>query len=123
MGWSAVEGQSINRAQLCPYVRIGSRIAEEYCAMGVVKFKQIEYHQVHLYKDMAVDEEDIVREGLTVERFKEIMKGEDHTDEESDIYHEILFGWAEVQDSEEDWFSDRKGGYDIDYEIIEEDDE
>ena len=87
-----------------------------------VRFKQIEYHQMTITKDMAVDEENIIEQGLTVERFKEIMNAEDHTDEESDIYNEILMGWAECYDSEEDLWTDRKGGYDIDYEL-EEDEE
>ena len=72
-------------------------------------------------KDMSVSEEDIIEQGLTVERFKEIMNGEDHTDEESDMYNEILMGWAECLDSNEDLWTDRKGGYDIDFELVDDD--
>lgn len=91
--------------------------------MSDVRFTQTEYHQMNIIKDMSVSEEHIIEQGLTVERFKEIMNGEDHTDEESDMYHEIIFGYAECLDSEEDLWTDRKGGYDIDYELIEEEDE
>lgn len=90
-----------------------------------VRYKQIEYHQVHLHKEMAVDEDDIVAQGLTVEQFKDMLGAvdvseEDYSDEDWDKFWEIAHGWAEVQDSDEDWFSDRKGGYDIDYELLEE---
>ncbi len=71
-------------------------------------------------KDMCVTEENIIEQGLTVERFKEIMNAEDHTDEESDMYNEIIMGWAECHDSTEDLWTDRKGGYEIDYELVDD---
>lgn len=87
-----------------------------------IHYKQVEYHTVHVHKDMVVAESDIVEVGLTVERFKEIMCGEEHTDEESDAFYEVIHGYAEVVESEEDWFSERKGGYEVDYELLEDED-
>jgi len=99
-----------------------------------VDFKQIEYHQMTIYKTMSVGTEWIEEQGLTVDRFKEILShqssagcgwnapepyGEEPTDEESDMFMEIVWG-ADLMDSEEDLWTDRKGGYDIDYELIED---
>ena len=98
-----------------------------------VNFKQIEYHQMTIYKDMAVDNSWIEEQGLTVDRFKEILShqgsgfnspepyGEEPTDEEMDMFMEVVWG-ADLIDSEEDLWTDRKGGYDIDYELIEDED-
>ena len=100
-----------------------------------VDFKQIEYHQMTIYKTMSVGSEWIEEQGLTVDRFKEILShqssagwnapepyGDEPTDEESDMFMEIVWG-ADCMDSEEDLWTDRKGGYDIDYELIEEETE
>ena len=93
--------------------------------MAGINFKQIEYHQVHVYKDMVVEEESIIKWGLTVERFNELLvnhsgdltseqSGDVPTEEESSIFQEIVWE-AECLNSEQDWFSDRKGGYEISY--------
>jgi len=99
-----------------------------------VNFKQIEYQQMTIYKDMAVGTEWIEEQGLTVDRFKEILShqssgfnapepyGEEPTDEEHDMFMEVVWG-ADCMDSEEDLWTDRKGGYEIDYELIEEETE
>ena len=99
-----------------------------------VNFKQNEYHQMTIYKTMSVDSSWIEEQGLTVDRFKEIMShqsdgfgasesyGDEPTDEEHDMFMEVVWG-ADCVDSEEDLWTDRKGGYDIDYELIEEGDE
>jgi hypothetical protein len=96
-----------------------------------VEFKQNEYHQMTIYKTMSVGNEWIEEQGLTVDRFKEILLyqgggfgspelyGEEPIDEEMDIFMEIVWG-ADCIDSEEDLWTDRKGGYDIDYELIED---
>ena len=95
-----------------------------------INFKQIEYHQVHVHKEMAVDNDFVEEQGLTVQRFKEVLSwqdesysaehiGDEPSDEEIDIFNEIIWN-ADCVDSEEDWFSDRKGGYDISYQLIEE---
>lgn len=100
----------------------------------IVNFKQIEYHQMTIYKDMAVGTEWIEEQGLTVDRFKEILShqsdgfgspesyGEEPTDEEHDMFMEVVWG-ADLVDSEEDLWTDRKGGYEIDYQLIEEENE
>ena len=97
-----------------------------------VDFKQTEYHQMTIYKTMSVDNSWIEEQGLTVDRFKEILShqgggfgapepyGEEPTDEEHDMFMEVVWS-AETLDSEEDLWTDRKGGYDIDYELIVED--
>ena len=99
-----------------------------------VNFKQIEYHQMTIYNDMAVGTEWIEEQGLTVDRFKEILShqsdgfgspepyGEEPTDEEHDMFMEVVWG-ADCMDSEEDLWTDRKGGYEIDYQLIEEENE
>jgi len=100
-----------------------------------VDFKQIEYHQMTIYKTMSVGTDWIEENGLTVERFKEILShqssvgwsasepyGDEPTDEESDIFMEIVWS-ADCIDSEEDLWTDRKGGYEIDYELIVEESE
>ena len=99
-----------------------------------VEFKQNEYHQMTIYKTMSVGNEWIEEQGLTVDRFKEILShqssgfnapepyGEEPTDEEHDMFMEVVWG-ADCMDSEEDLWTDRKGGYEIDYELIEEETE
>jgi hypothetical protein len=101
--------------------------------MTDITFEQVEYHQMTITKTMSTDAKSIEENGLTVERFKEIMShqdqagwgrdvepmGEEPTDEETDMFHEIIWG-ADCIDSEEDLWTDRKGGYDIDYELIED---
>ena len=99
-----------------------------------VEFKQNEYHQMTIYKTMSVDSSWIEEQGLTVDRFKEILShkgsgfgspepyGDEPTDEEDDMFMEVVWG-ADLIDSEEDLWTDRKGGYDIDYELIEEETE
>ena len=98
-----------------------------------VDFKQTEYHQMTIYKTMSVDNSWIEEQGLTVDRFKEILShqgglntpepyGDEPTDEESDMFMEVVWG-ADCVDSEEDLWTDRKGGYEIDYELIEEETE
>jgi hypothetical protein len=91
-----------------------------------MKFTKIEYHQVHSHFNYDIPEEDIIDTFGSVERFKEIAshlssndwnepEGEYPTDEETDEFYEFLDGLD--YDREDDWFSDRKGGYDIAYEV------
>jgi len=102
-----------------------------------VDFKQIvpQYHQRILHKTMSVDNSWIEEQGLTVDRFKEILShqssagwnapepyGVEPTDEESDMFMEVVWG-ADCVYSEEVLWTDRKGGYEIDYELIEEETE
>ena len=94
-----------------------------------MKFKKIEYHTVHSHFEYDIPEEDIIETFGSVERFKEIAshmssndwnepEGDEPTDEEHDMFHEFIDG--RDYDRDDDWFSDRKGGYDISYEVVEE---
>jgi len=78
--------------------------------MTDVTFKQIEYHSMTITKTMSTDAKSIEENGLTVERFKEIMShqeqagwgytvdpmGEEPTDEETDMFFEIVNGCQTV---------------------------
>ena len=100
-----------------------------------MQFSKTEWHQVASEFKYDVDDEFIIQDFGSVQRFKEILShqeqqfgskiepiGEEPTDEEMDMFMEVVWG-ADCCDSEEDLWTDRKGGYDIDYELIEEDDE
>jgi len=104
-------------------------MAQEIKIPEYVEFKKIEYHQVNLTKTMSVGVDWIEENGLTAERFEEILswqddswnanpKGEEPTDEEKEKFDEIVWQ-AETMDSEEDWWTDRKGGYDINFQPID----
>ena len=98
-----------------------------------VKLKKIEYHSVHSHFTYDIPEEDLKEVFGSVERFKEIIShlgddwggpekiGDPPTDEEDDKLIELLANYN--YDREDDWFSDRKGGYDITYQIIDKKDE
>jgi hypothetical protein len=71
--------------------------------------KKIEYHSVHSHLTYDIDEADIVAEFGSVEEF------EKHYEEESDDFYEFVSSYD--YDREDDWFSDRKGGYDVEWSI------
>jgi len=71
--------------------------------------KKIEYHSVHSHLTYDIDEADIVDEFGSVEAF------EKQTEEESDDFYEFVSSYD--YDREDDWFSDRKGGYDVEWSI------
>ena len=73
--------------------------------------KKIEYHSVHSHLTYDIDEADIVVEFGSVEEF------EKHYEEESDDFYEFVSQFD--YDREDDWFSDRKGGYDVEWSIEE----
>lgn len=96
-----------------------------------MKFKRIEYHTVHSYFTYDIPDEDVIGTFGSVERFKEIAShlsstddwdaepfGEYPSDEELDAFVEFPENYN--YDRHDDWFSDRKGGYDISYEIEDE---
>ena len=96
-----------------------------------MKFKRIKYHTVHSHFTYDIPDEDVIGTFGSVERFKEIAShlsstddwdsepfGEFPTDEESDAFVEFAENYN--YDRYDDWFSDRKGGYDISYEIEDE---
>ena len=71
--------------------------------------KKIEYHSVHSHLTYDIDEADIVAEFGSVEEF------EKHYEEESDDFYEFVSSYDYVR--EDDWISDRKGGYDVECSI------
>ena len=90
----------------------------------VVAFTVSEWHQVTSNKMYEVDDEHVIEAFGSVERFIEIMshqeqqmfggmdpQGEEPTDEEHDMF------WEFVNESdyerEDDWWMDRKGGYEV----------
>ena len=94
-----------------------------------MKFKRIEYHTVHSHFDYNIPDEDIIESWGSVERFKQVVShfnndewnepfGEPPTSEEEDLWYEFFDNYD--FDRDDDWFSDRKGGYDISYEVIDE---
>ena len=96
--------------------------------MADIKLKKIEYHSVHSHFTYDIPEESVIETFGSVQRFNEIIShlgndwpasekiGEPPTDEEDDKLMDFL---SEIDyEREEDWFSDRKGGYEISYEIM-----
>ena len=74
--------------------------------------KKVEYHTVHSHFDYDIPDEDIIAEFGSVEEF------EKHFEEESDAFYEFVMEYG--YDREDDWFSDRKGGYEIEWSYGEE---
>lgn len=97
----------------------------------VVEFTRIEHQQVNVHITMQVTSEVLMDEfNFTPERFEEVIshvdegwsanpKGKAPDQEEIDRFHEVYWE-SDRLDSHEDWISDRKGGYDVSYEVIEE---
>jgi hypothetical protein len=96
-----------------------------------MQFKRIEYHTVHSHFTYDIPDEDIIEKFGSIERFKEIVShmnstddwdsepfGDAPSDEETDNFVEFTENYN--YDRYDDWFSDRKGGYDISYEIDNE---
>lgn len=94
-----------------------------------MKFTKTEHHQVNSIFTYDIPEEEVIDTFGSVERFKEIAshmtsnewnepEGEAPTDEETDQFYEFLDGLD--YDREDDWWTDRKGGYDISYEVDDE---
>jgi len=97
-----------------------------------MKFKKIEYHQVHSHFTYDFSDEEIIETFGSLERFKEIAshmndndwsepEGKAPTDEEHDNFHELFASYD--YDRDDDWFTDRKGGYTVGYEVVDESDE
>ena len=97
-----------------------------------MKFSKTEWHQVASEFKYEVDDEAIIEEFGSVQRFKEIIThqeqetwggmepmGEPPTDEETDKFWDFV---SELDyDREDDWWTDRKGGYDVTVRYDEED--
>lgn len=91
-----------------------------------MQFRRIEYHQVNSTFFFEIDDADIIEEFGSVERFGEIIshldegfnanpRGEEPTDEEYDTFHEFVNEYG-YDDREDDWWTDRKGGYEVSFE-------
>jgi hypothetical protein len=96
-----------------------------------MKFEQIEIHEVYLYKTMELEDEAVIEKFGTKERFNEILShlnempdaepfGEEPSDEEEESFYELA-NEADVDDSREDWVTDRDGGYSTIFRPSEED--
>ena len=82
---------------------------------------------------MAIEEDQIIGHGLSAQRFDELLTyqssdltsepmDDEPSEEELQALESIVFE-AECIDSVQDWFSDRKGGYEITYHRADEGDE
>lgn len=87
-----------------------------------ITLQRVEYHTVHSYMTYEIDEQDIIEEFGSVHRFQDIGFAMDNEfyepdepieDEEFDKFHEFVMNYD--YDREDDWFSDRKGGYEVEY--------
>lgn len=93
-----------------------------------MKFIKKEYHQVISYFHYYFDEEELVEVFGSVDRFLEIAshesddgeaEGEEPTDEERDTF--IDFINESEYERDDDWWTDRKGGYEVNFQLGEED--
>jgi hypothetical protein len=92
-----------------------------------MKFVKKEYHQVISYFNYDFDEEELAKVFGSVERFLEIAthesddiesEGEEPTDEERDTFIDFINDADYERD--DDWWTDRKGGYEVNFELGEE---
>jgi len=90
----------------------------------MVAFTVSEWHQVTSNKMYDVEDEDVIETFGSVERFVEIMswqeqqmfggmepQGEEPTDEEHDMFWDFVN--ESDYDRDDDWWMDRKGGYEV----------
>ena len=96
-----------------------------------MKFTKTEWHSVASEFNYDIDDEAIAEEFGSVQRFKEIIthqdqqmfggmepEGEEPTDEENDKFWDFV---SECDyDREDDWWTDRKGGYEVTVKYDEE---
>lgn len=92
-----------------------------------MKIVKTEYHRVNSIFEYDLPEEDIVKTFGSIDRFKEILShmssedfsgesfGDDPTDEEVVVFYEFLEHYS--YEREDDWWTDRKGGYETSYEV------
>lgn len=93
-----------------------------------MKIVKTEIHQVNSEFTYDIPDEDIIAKFGSLERFEEIVShngdgwnetiGEPPSDEESDLFLEFLEDYS--YDRYDDWISDRKGGYDVVFEVSDE---
>lgn len=94
--------------------------------MKIIKNEEHKVTRIFTYN---IPDEDIITAFGSLDRFKEIVShntdgwdveviGEEPTDEEADLFHDFFADYD--YDSEDDWWQDRKGGYETNYELGEE---
>lgn len=93
-----------------------------------MKVVRTEIHTVNSEFTFDIPDEDIVEKFGSLERFQEIVShmgsdwdvpnGEPPTDEESDLFIDFFENYN--YDRYDDWITDRKGGYDVTFEIEDE---
>jgi hypothetical protein len=77
-----------------------------------MKIVKREHHQVISYFTYDIPEDEIIDEFESLENFQELVDSGD--------FDAIDFINNYDYDREDDWWTDRKGGYDVDYEIESE---
>lgn len=88
-----------------------------------------EFHQVTSEFTYEIPDDDIIETFGSLERFQEIVshmavgwdadpQGDQPTDEETDAFIDFFANYD--YDRYDDWVTDRKGGYDVSYEVGEE---
>lgn len=68
-----------------------------------------EHHQVISYFTYEIPDDEIIDEFESIDNFQELLANDD--------FDAIEFINNYDYDREDDWWTDRKGGYDVDYEI------
>lgn len=68
-----------------------------------------EHHQVISYFTYEIPDDKIIDEFESIDNFQELLANDD--------FDAIEFINNYDYDREDDWWTDRKGGYDVDYEI------
>ena len=95
-----------------------------------MKVVKTEIHTVNSEFTYDIPDEDIIERFGSLERFEEIVShngdgwseppgGEPPSDEENDLFIEFLEDYD--YDRYDDWVSDRKGGYDVTYNVENQD--
>jgi hypothetical protein len=80
-----------------------------------MKVLRNEYHQVKSVMSYDIPDEAIIEKFGSVEAF---VSASDVFSDDHDAFYEFLQDYD--YDREDDWWTDRKGGYDVDYEFEEE---
>jgi len=96
-----------------------------------MKFTVTEWHQVASIKTYEIDESDAEEIFGSMQRLREIIshqdqqmwggmepEGDEPTEEESDSFWEYTYN--SDYDREDDWWTDRKGGYDVTVKVEED---
>lgn len=91
-----------------------------------MKFTKTEHHQVNSIFTYDIPDDDIIETFGSIERFRELVthmtsndwnepEGEEPTDEEHDTFMDFICNYD--YEREDDWWTDRKGGYEVSYEV------